>query len=140
LVFSTLHTPDARQTVTRITHFYTHEEQVMILDQISKNLQAAICQRLVRTADGKGRVPCCEIMFSNPVVSKLIVENRIEDLQQVLRSGQDGMQTFDMALCSLVKGGMVAMEEALTVVEDDAAFRRLLKGIHAGGDRGALLG
>jgi len=59
---------------------------------------------------------------------------------QVQRSGIDGMQTFDMHLVQLVKSGLVTMEEAYTVVEDPAAFRRLLKGISAGGDRGGLLG
>ena len=139
LVFSTLHTPDARQTITRISHFFNHEEQPLIYDQISKNLQGAICQRLIRTADGKGRIPCVEILFSSPVVSKLIIENRIEDIQSVLRSGIDGMQTFDMHLVALVNSGVVTMDEALTVVDDPAAFRRLLKGRSAGGDRGGLI-
>jgi twitching motility protein PilT len=140
LVFSTLHTPDARQTMTRISHNFTHEEQPLIFDQMSKNLQGVICQRLVRTADGKGRVPCVEIMFNTPVVRKLISEQRIDEIVQVQRSGSDGMQTFDMHLVTLVKAGLVSMEEAYTVVEDQAAFRRLLKGISAGGDRGGLLG
>ncbi|HPK02041.1 MAG TPA: PilT/PilU family type 4a pilus ATPase [Candidatus Sumerlaeota bacterium] len=140
LVFSTLHTPDARQTITRITHYFTLEEMPLILDQLSKNLQAVVCQRLVRTADGKGRVPCCEIMFNNPIIQKLIIEERIDDIQQVMRSGAEGMQTFDMHLVQLVKSERVTMEEANTVVEDEAAFRRLMKGISAGGDRGGLIG
>jgi len=49
LVFSTLHTPDARQTITRITHQFTHEEEGLIFDQLSKNLQGVLCQRLMRT-------------------------------------------------------------------------------------------
>lgn len=139
LVFSTLHTPDARQTITRLAHFFTHEEQELVFDQIAKNLQGVICQRLVRTGDGKGRVPCCEIMFSSPVIKKLILENRIDDIQTVLRSGNDGMQTFDMHLVSLVNANQVTMDEAYTVVDDEAAFRRLLKGRSAGGDKGGLI-
>lgn len=140
LVFSTLHTPDARQTITRISHFFKHEEQTLIFDQISKNLQGVVCQRLVRTADGRGRVPCCEIMFSNPIIRKLIIEQRIEDIQQVLRSGVEEMQTFDMHMVKMVKDETISMEEAMNVVEDEAAFRRLLKGHSSGGDRGALIG
>lgn len=139
LVFSTLHTPDARQTITRLAHFFNHEEQELVHDQIAKNLQAVVCQRLVRTFDGKGRVPCCEIMFSSPVIKKLIVENRIDDIQGVLRSGDDGMQTFDMHLVALVNSGQVALDEAMNVVDDQAAFRRLLKGRSAGGDKGGLI-
>lgn len=140
LVFSTLHTPDARQTMTRMAHNFTHEEQGLIFDQMSKNLQGVVCQRLVRTADGKGRVACVEIMFNNPVIKKLILEQRIDEISSVMRSGIDGMQTFDMHLVTLVKSNLVSVEEANTVVEDQAAFKRLLKGITAGGDRGGLLG
>jgi twitching motility protein PilT len=139
LVFSTLHTPDARQTITRISHYFTHDEQALIHDQIAKNLQGVVCQRLIRTADGKGRVPCCEIMFSNPIIVKLIYENRIDDIQGVLRSGADGMQSFDMHLVQLVNAGIVSMDDAYTAVEDQAAFRRLLKGRSAGGDRGGQI-
>lgn len=140
LVFSTLHTPDAPQTITRISHFFSVDEQEMIYDQMSKNLHAVVCQRLVRTADGLSRVPCCEIMFKNPVTSKLILERRIEDLPQVLRSGVDGMQSFDRHLVELVKAKKVSLEDALTVVEDEAAFNRMLKGKSAGDDRGGLIG
>lgn len=139
LVFSTLHTPDARQTITRLSHFFTQEEQDLVFDQIAKNLQAVVCQRLVRTFDGKGRVPCCEIMFQSPIVKKLIYEKRIDDLQTVLRAGTDGMQTFDMHLVQLVNSGKVSLDEAYTVVDDHAAFRRLLKGRSSGGDKGGLI-
>ena len=140
LVFSTLHTPDAAQTINRIAHFYGVEEQEMIFDQIANNLQAVVCQRLVRTVDGQGRVPCCEIMYKTPMISKLILERRVEDIPQVLRAGEGGMQTFDMHLVQLVKANKVPMEEALGVVEDEAAFRRLLKGKSSGSDRGGLIG
>ena len=140
LVLSTLHTNDARQTITRITHFYSHEEQELIFDQIAQNLKGVVSQRLVRTGDGKGRVPVCEIMFNNAVIAKLISERRVGDIIQVLRSGQDGMQTFDSHLVQLVKSKIVSMETALHTVEDEAAFRRELRGIQAGGDRGGLIG
>jgi len=140
LVFSTLHTPDARQTITRISHFFTHEEQPLIFEQMSQNLMGVVCQRLLRTADGKGRVPCCEILFSTAIIQKLIAERRVEDIQQVLRSGVEGMHTFDMHLVQMVKTNTITVEEAIGVVEDEAAFRRLLKGHVAGGDRGSLLG
>ncbi|MCL5269426.1 MAG: PilT/PilU family type 4a pilus ATPase [bacterium] len=140
LVFSTLHTPDARQTITRISHFFGHEEQPLIFEQMARCIQGVVCQRLIRTADGKGRIPCCEIMFNNSIITKLISERRVEDIQNVMRGGTDGMQTFDMHLVQLVKSETITMEEADSVVEDQAAFRRLLKGHTAAGDRGALLG
>ena len=127
LVFSTLHTPDAAQTITRISHFFKHEEHDLIFDQMSKNIRAVVCQRLIRTSNGKGRVPCCEILFNNTVVGKLIGEHRIDDMRSILRSGADGMQTFDMHLVKLVNSEMVLIDDALTVVDDEAAFRRLLR-------------
>jgi twitching motility protein PilT len=140
VVFSTLHTPDAKQTINRIGHFYNTEEQELVHDQLSKNLKGVVCQRLVRTFDGRSRTPVCEIMFEHPVITKLILENRVDEIQQVLRSGVDGMQTFDMHLVQYVKEERVTLEEAISVVEDDAAFRRLLKGRSSGGDRGGLIG
>ena len=140
VVFSTLHTADAKQTVNRLAHFYAHEEQELIHDQLSKNLKGIICQRLVKTKDGRGRRPVCEIMFEHPVLTKLIRENRTDEIPQVLRSGTDGMQTFDMALVAMVKDETVDLEEAMTIIDDEAAFRRLLKGRSAGGDRGGLIG
>jgi len=73
-------------------------------------------------------------------VTKLISEHRVDDIVQVQRSGVDGMQTFDMHLVGLVKNNVVALEEALDVVEDQSAFNRLLKGRSSGGDRGGLIG
>jgi Tfp pilus assembly pilus retraction ATPase PilT len=79
-------------------------------------------------------------MFKTPVTVKLIIERRIGDLPAVLRSGVDGMQSFDKHLVELVKAKKVALEEALTIVEDESAFNRLLKGKSSGDDRGGLLG
>ena len=112
----------------------------MIFNQIAMNLRGVVSQRLVRTVDGKGRVPVCEIMFNNPIISKLIVERRIDDILQVQRNGVDGMQTFDMHLVQLVKSKTVSMETAIQTVEDEAAFKRMLRGSAAGSDRGGLVG
>lgn len=139
LVFSTLHTTDARQTVTRICNFYPQEEHYAVFEQMARNLKSVVCQRLLKSADGKGRVPCCEVMFNTPVVFKLITEQRVDDLLQALRSGDEGMMTFDMHLVDLVKTEKITMDEALKAVEDPAAFRRALKGIKAGGDSGGLI-
>jgi twitching motility protein PilT len=140
LVFSTLHTPDCPQTLSRVSHFFPREEHQLIFDQMAKNVQGVVCQRLLRNKTGKGRIPCCEIMFNNPIVKKLITEQRIEDLVDVLKSGQDGMQTFDMAMVGLVKSEQITFEQGNELADDPASFRRLMKGIKAGGDGGGLIG
>lgn len=140
LVFSTLHTTDARQTVVRICQFFPKEEHYALYEQIARNLQAVVCQRLLKAAGNKGRVPCCEVMFNTPVVFKLISEARIDDLLIALRSREEGMMSFDQHLVDLVKSERIEMEEALRAVEDPAAFRRALKGIVAGTDGAGLIG
>ena len=140
LVFSTLHTRDAKQTITRMVHLFPKEEEEAVFLQIADDLEGVVCQRLLPTVDGKNRVPCCEVLFNNSVVKKLIREQRVLDIQQVMMTGQDGMHTFDMHMVNLVKSDQVKLEDALQIVEDEAAFKRLLHGRSAGGDRGGLLG
>lgn len=140
LVFSTLHTADAKQTILRILHFFPTEEHTLINEQLAMNLRGVCCQRLLRRADGQGRIPCCEILFGTPIVQKLIRETRYDDIEQVLVNAEDEMQSFDMHLVQLVKDEMVSIEEAASVTHDEAALMRALKGRSAGGDRRSLIG
>ncbi len=139
LVLSTLHTPDARQTILRILHFFPAEEHPLINEQLAINLRGVCCQRLIRTSDGRGRVPVCEIMINTPIVQKLIREKRYDDIDKVLLNEEEGMQGFDAHLVQWVKSEKVSQEEALTYVKDEAAFRRALAGRFAGGDRRAIV-
>ncbi len=139
LVLSTLHTPDAKQTILRILHFFPQEEHALINEQLALNLRGVCCQRLIRALDGKSRLPVCEIMINTPIVTKLIREMRYEDLEKVLLNEEDGMQAFDMHLVQWVKAERISIEEALALVNDEAAFRRALAGRSAGGDRRALI-
>lgn len=140
LVFATLHTPDAKQTILRLLHFFGADEHHLIKEDLALNLHAVICQRLVRRIDKEGRVACCEILIGSPIIKKLIREDRFDDMQQVMNNGEDGMQSFDGHMVELVKAKIVDIEEALKLVHDEAAFRRALKGKSAGGDRRALIG
>jgi twitching motility protein PilT len=140
LVFSTLHTPDAKQTLNRILHFFTAEEERLILSQLALNLRAVISQRLLHTADGKGRVPACEILVNTPIVAKLIRESQIAELRQAIQNQEEGMQTFNQALVELARTGRVTIEEALEYADDQAAFLRNVKGVYSDGDRRSLIG
>jgi len=139
LVLSTLHTPDAKQTILRILHFFPVEDQKLVNEQLAMNLRGVVCQRLLRTADGQGRIPCCEILIVTPIVQKLIREERYDDIELVLQNREDGMQSFDGNLVDMVRSGTVTEEEALGTAHDDAAFRRALTGRAAGGDRRTLI-
>jgi pilus retraction protein PilT len=140
LVFSTLHTPDTKQTLNRILHFFNADEERLILSQLALNLRAVISQRLLKRADGKGRVPSVEVMINTPIASKLIREGQIAELRQVVQNGDEGMQTFNQALVRLARDGIVTIEEAIQFADDAAAFMRGVKGVQADGDHRALVG
>ena len=140
MVFATLHTSDARQTINRILHFFPTEDQELILEQLSMNLRAVISQRLIRRADVKGRVPAVEILRNSPIVSKLIREGKITELSQAIRNQEMGMQSFDLSLTELIRGGMISMEEGLKYAAEPDALKRQVKGIYAEGERRGLIG
>jgi len=139
LVISTLHTINAIQTVNRIVHYFSPEERDMLRDELATALKAVIAQRLIPRSDGKGRVPCVEVMIVNDVVRKLIREGRFEDIEQVIKNGTDGMQSFDMSLVDLVKRGLITFETGLSNAEDKPHFKRLAAGTYAGTDRSGIL-
>ena len=140
LVISTLHTINAVHTVSRMVKYFPPEEQDSMRSEISSCLRAVISQRLVPTTDGTGRVPCVEVMIVNDMVRKLIRENRIADMEQIIRNGVDGMLSFDQSLAQLVKDGKIQIEVAEGFAEDVPGLRRLVKGVSAGTDRSGILG
>ncbi len=139
LVFSTLHTADTSQTVERILKHFDTNEHELILQQLSNNLKGVISQRLLRRADGQGRVPAIEIMSATPIVQKLIYEGRLKDLKAAVQNREDGMQTFNQHLLELVQAGTVTKEEALRYVDNIPAFERMLKGGTASSDTTGLI-
>jgi twitching motility protein PilT len=140
LVFGTLHTSDAKQTLNRLLHFFPAEDQPLILEQLSLNLRAVISQRLIRRKDKKGRVPAVEILRGTPIVGKLIREGRITEIAQAIRNEEVGMQTFDQSLTELVRTNAISMEDGLKYAADPAALKRYVKGVYAEGDRRGLIG
>jgi Tfp pilus assembly pilus retraction ATPase PilT len=99
-----------------------------------------ISQRLLRRADGKGRVPAVEILISTPIVQKLIFEGRTKELKSAIQNGEAGMQTFNQCLLKLVEEEMVTKQEALRYVDNIPAFERMLKGGTSSGDTYGLVG
>ncbi len=129
LVFSTLHTTTAYQAIGRILDFFPAQERDQIRRQISNNLQAVICQRLVPALSGSV-VPAVEIMVNTPTVRKLIEDNRLDKLHAAIETGtEDGMQTFNQSLFKLVKAKMISEENALAQATNPDALRMNLKGI-----------
>jgi twitching motility protein PilT len=115
LVLSTLHTVDAPETINRIIDFFPPHQGQQVRAMLAGTLKSVISQRLVRTADGTGRVACCEILRMTGRVKDMIMNpedtGRLTDA--IAEGSYYGMQTFDQALLGHVQAGRVTMEEAL---------------------------
>jgi len=140
LILSTTHTINAVQTVNRILKFFSVETHPAVRSDLTLALKAVLTQRLIPGADGHSRVPAVEVMIVNEMIRKLIREDRIEDMIQVIRNRVDDMQSFDQSLLDLVQAKLVAGELAAEYAEDPQAFRRNLVGGFSGTDRSSLVG
>ena len=116
LVFSTLHTLDATETINRIIAVFPPHQQKQVRLQIASVLKAVVSQRLMPRADGKGRVPAVEVMISTPFIRDCIVDKeKTHMIPGAIAQGtsQYGMQTFDQSIFALFTQGLVSYEEAL---------------------------
>ncbi|MBD67117.1 MAG: type IV pili twitching motility protein PilT [Halobacteriovoraceae bacterium] len=129
LVFGTVHTTDALNTIGRLISMFPPEEQDAVRNRISDNLYATISQRLVKTVDGKGRVAAQEIMITSPGIRESISDaNKIAEIYTYIRKGKrgSGTQTFDQHLTDLYKAGKITKEEAKNNASSPEDFERNL--------------
>jgi twitching motility protein PilT len=129
LVISTLHTPDAVTTVTRLVSMFPPDEQELARTRLSEALQAVVSQRLLARADGHGRVAAVEILICNRAVRDLIDDpGRTAELHGYMRDAGDqyGMQTLDQHLMELVADEVVAYETALAAASRPKDFEKEL--------------
>lgn len=138
LVMSTLHTLNATETVNRIISFYPPHQHEHVRVLLASTLVGSISQRLIPTADGKGRVPAVEILINTARVRELILDaKRTMLIQQAMEEGyyEYGMQTFDQNILRLYKQGLVTLEDALANVSNPDEFMLRLKGIKTTSER-----
>lgn len=127
LVFATLHTQDAPQSVDRIIDVFPSFQQQQIRVQLASSLQGVVTQTLVPTADGHGRVVAVEALVCTPAVRNLIRDGKTHQIPSAMQSGgKFGMQTMDMSLASLVKHHVITMEAALERCANEEDLRRLV--------------
>ena len=128
LVLSTLHTVDAPETINRIIDFFPPHQHKQARSMIAGTLKGIVSQRLVPTADGNGRVACCEIMVTTGRVRDMICDpEQTASLGEVVREGSYyGMQTFDQALLEHVQAGRVALAEAMKAASSPHDFKLML--------------
>ncbi len=128
LVFATLHTVDAVQTVDRIVDVFPSYQQQQIRMQLSVNLLGVVSQTLVKRKDGLGRAAAYEVLVATSAVRNNIRENKTHQLQSMIQTGQrQKMQTLDQALIKLVEKGIIAVEDAAAKAKDRGEFERLLE-------------
>src|SRR5437763_5900189 len=137
LVFSTLHTVDATETINRIVSVFAPHQQKQVRLQLSSVLKAVISQRLLPRKDGKGRAPAVEVMVSTPFIRDCIVDKeRTHLIPGAIASGtsQYGMQTFDQSIFSLFQQGLVSYDEALRWASNVDEFKLKVQGISTTSD------
>jgi twitching motility protein PilT len=127
LVFATLHTQDAPQTVDRIIDVFPPAQQGQIRAQLAIGLQGIVTQTLVPTADGGGRTVAAEVLVPTPGVRNLIREGKTHQIYSLIQTGAaHGMQTMDSSLAGLVRAGRIAQDAAETRSSNVEELRKLI--------------
>ena len=128
LVFSTVHTTSAADTVERIVSIFPPHEKHQICLRLSTSLLGIISQKLVPRADGTGRVPAVEVMVNTPTVSKLIEEGRASQIYSAMNEGGYwGMQTMNQSLVKYWRAGVISEEDALTFAGNLTELKQMLR-------------
>ncbi|MGH3665491.1 MAG: PilT/PilU family type 4a pilus ATPase [Egibacteraceae bacterium] len=126
LVFGTLHTPDAPQTIDRVIDVFPPHQQEQIRVMLSGALRGVVCQQLLKTVDGKGRAAACEVMIATPAIRNLIREGKTHQMYSSIQAGRShGMVTMDQSLAEMVITGKVTYDAALEKCNNVPDFNRL---------------
>jgi len=126
LIFSSLHTNSASQTVFRIIDSFPADQQPQISSQLSSSLLGIFSQRLIPRISG-GLVPAYELLIANTAISNLIRENRIHEIDIVIETGSsEGMVSLNQSLLDLVRRGEISMESAMLYSSDSKSLKRLM--------------
>jgi twitching motility protein PilT len=138
LVFATLHTQDAPQTIDRVIDVFPPHQQQQVRVQLATTLQGVVTQQLLQTADGRGRVVACEILICTPAVRNLIREGKVHQIYSIMQAGgRFGMQTMDQSLANLTKAGKITQQLAYERCHDPEELNRLIGSAGAGYGAGA---
>lgn len=134
LVFATLHTQDAAQTIDRVIDVFPPHQQAQVRSQLAATLRGVVCQTLVKRAQGDGRAVATEVLVTTPAIANLIREGKTYQIPSALQAGRSlGMHTLDQHLADLVNTGQVTYVAALEKVHDTAGFDRLINRMDGSG-------
>jgi twitching motility protein PilT len=139
LVFATLHTNNAAESIDRIIDVFPPGQQEQIRVQLSNNIVAICAQQLLPRASGPGRVPVNEIMIASPAIRNLIRENKTHQIPSMIQtSAAHGMMSMDQCLRDMYMKGIITLEEALLRCQNQDELKKMINlGGAAGGQAGA---
>ena len=133
LVFSTLHTTDAVQTINRIINSFEPHEREPVRIQIAAALRGTVAQKLIKRMNGKGRIPATEILVATPAVKDYILKDEINNIYDLIKSGDyAGMMTMNQSLYKLVNAGMISDRAAIEASDSANEMTQILKGAFHG--------
>jgi twitching motility protein PilT len=128
LVFATLHTTSAVNTVDRIVEVFPADQQAQIRSTLADGLRAVLAQVLFKRIDRKGRCVALEILIATPAIRNLVRERKTHQIPSMIQTGKKyGMQLLDDAVMDLFNKGWISADEAYAKSNDKARFRPLLK-------------
>lgn len=135
LVFATLHTQDAPQTIDRVIDVFPPHQQDQVRAQLAGTLQGVVCQTLVKRASGKGRVVATEVLMMTPAIANLIREGKTYQIASAMQAGRgDGMHTMDQHLAELVDAGTITRRAAMEKAHDIESISRLISRVDSTSD------
>jgi len=135
LVVSSLHTIDVSQTLDRIINFFPAYQHPQVRMQLASVLKGVVCQTLLPTRDGQGRVPAVELLIPGPTARKAIMDNKFDNLKKIMDEGAIfGMQSFNQALLKLYQNGLIDYNIALDSSDNPELLELAIKGIYTGQD------
>jgi twitching motility protein PilU len=128
LGLGTLHSNSANQTIDRIINFFSEERRKQLLMDLSSNLCAIVSQRLIRTADGKGRRAAIEILINTPIIADKLLKGEFHEIKPIMAKSRElGMMTFDAALFDLYNEGAISYDEAIRNADSANELRLNIK-------------
>jgi twitching motility protein PilT len=131
LVMTTLHTNDAKSTISRIIDVFPHEAKNQVRIQLASTLVGVVAQQLLPRADGNGQVPACEVMVKSPIIQEHILNNEIEKIPEAIANSSNyyKMQTMNSSLEKLVRSGTITLDEAIRASSNPDDLRLKFSGV-----------
>ncbi len=140
LVLTTLHTTTASQSINRLLDYFEAAERENLLKSLANSLVAIVCQRLIPRTVQKGLVPINEIMINTPVITKLLLDDKVDSLDMAIEaSGKDGMSSFNSSILERINAGEISEETGLDYSTNPESLKMNLQGIFLS-EQGGIVG